>query len=321
MADIEFDDVVGGMNPFGGAGISSVVNFMGAATSVVLIAGLTYWGYELMVRDVTGVPVVRAIEGPMRIAPDNPGGLAAEYQGLAVNNIAAEGEAAEPAERMVLAPRPNGLAEEDQPVPELAMVAPPSRPAAPEVHQDAVPMIAATEDSAPLAEEEEATEDTASLIEQALLMATEEEEAGAALLAEPVGTISPDLIPRSVPGVRVSMRPTPRPEERTTLQATPVVDQGAGFMIIDPATIPVGTRLAQLGAFDSQEIAESEWQRLSAEFSDFMAGKARVIQEAQSGGKTFFRLRAHGFDDLNDARRFCSALLAGKANCIPVVTR
>jgi hypothetical protein len=32
-------------------------------------------------------------------------------------------------------------------------------------------------------------------------------------------------------------------------------------------------------------------------------------------------LRALGFEDLADARRFCSALVAEKAECIPVVTR
>jgi hypothetical protein len=35
----------------------------------------------------------------------------------------------------------------------------------------------------------------------------------------------------------------------------------------------------------------------------------------------FYRLRAHGFTDLSDARRFCAAFVAGGVDCIPVVTR
>ncbi len=46
-----------------------------------------------------------------------------------------------------------------------------------------------------------------------------------------------------------------------------------------------------------------------------------MIQKAESGGRTFYRLRAMGFADLSDARRFCSALVAGNADCIPVTTR
>ncbi len=44
------------------------------------------------------------------------------------------------------------------------------------------------------------------------------------------------------------------------------------------------------------------------------------IQKAESGGKVFYRLRAFGFDDLSDARQFCSAV-NDKVACIPVVTR
>jgi hypothetical protein len=76
-----------------------------------------------------------------------------------------------------------------------------------------------------------------------------------------------------------------------------------------------------LGAFPSPEEAKAEWAALDVKFEEFMDGKSQVIQRAQSGGKVFYRLRAYGFEDLSDARRFCSALLAGKANCIPVVTR
>jgi hypothetical protein len=46
-----------------------------------------------------------------------------------------------------------------------------------------------------------------------------------------------------------------------------------------------------------------------------------VIQRATSGGRVFFRLRAHGFDDVADARRFCATFVAQKVDCIPVVTR
>ena len=95
----------------------------------------------------------------------------------------------------------------------------------------------------------------------------------------------------------------------------------AGTRDVDPASIPAGTRLAQLGAFESAEVAAREWSRLSGRFGDYLDGKDRVIQKAESGGRTFYRLRAMGFSDLADARRFCAALVAERAECIPVVTR
>ncbi|MFD1809072.1 SPOR domain-containing protein [Gemmobacter lanyuensis] len=38
-------------------------------------------------------------------------------------------------------------------------------------------------------------------------------------------------------------------------------------------------------------------------------------------GRTFYRLRAQGFSDEADARRFCAAITAEGAECIPVTLR
>ncbi|MEN9062673.1 SPOR domain-containing protein [Ponticoccus litoralis] len=68
-------------------------------------------------------------------------------------------------------------------------------------------------------------------------------------------------------------------------------------------------------------MARSEWDKLGGRLGEFLDGKDRVVQKASSGGRTFYRLRAHGFEDLADARRFCSALVSQNIDCIPVVTR
>ena len=85
--------------------------------------------------------------------------------------------------------------------------------------------------------------------------------------------------------------------------------------------MPAGTRLAQLGAFDSEEVAREQWDQMNQQFGVYLSDKRRVIQRATSGGRVFYRLRAMGFEDIADARRFCSALVAENADCIPVVTR
>lgn len=132
-----------------------------------------------------------------------------------------------------------------------------------------------------------------------------------------------DKISVTVPGLSWSSRPQVRPAGISTQpKPTPVAAPAtAKPEEIALASIPAGTRLVQLGAYDSEATARSEWERISGKFTDYFAGKQRVIQKAQSGGRTFYRLRAHGFADLSEARRFCSVLVAGKSDCIPVVTR
>jgi hypothetical protein len=105
------------------------------------------------------------------------------------------------------------------------------------------------------------------------------------------------------------------PASLTASDAAPVGGE------VDVASITAGTRLVQLGAFDDEAGARSEWARLQAKFGDLIAPKAMVLQTADSGGRIFVRLRALGFEDQADARRFCSALLAENASCIPVAHR
>ena len=87
------------------------------------------------------------------------------------------------------------------------------------------------------------------------------------------------------------------------------------------SSVPVGTRLVQLGAYDSETIAAIEWDALIGKHGDLLTGKKRLIQSAESGGRTFFRLRAMGFDGVEDSRNLCSALLARGTPCIPVSAR
>ena len=75
---------------------------------------------------------------------------------------------------------------------------------------------------------------------------------------------------------------------------------------------------SQLGAFNTPDAAREGWARLATRFPEAFAAKRRVIEESVSGGRSFYRLRAEGFAGVDEARRFCSVLLAERADCIPV---
>ncbi|WP_261391203.1 SPOR domain-containing protein [Roseovarius atlanticus] len=307
-----------------------LTNMAGAAISLALVVGIGIWGYKILVRDVSGVPVVRAAEGPMRIQPKDPGGATAEHQGLAVNGVAADGSAAKPADRLVLAPEPLTLSLEDTPQSDLRVAAAADEPAdaAEEVtpRAEAQDAVESDEDAATLAALNTLADELSEGVEPMTPLASTEssdidDEASADQEAEPEPERTAAL---SSEGLGRSLRPKARPAQLASVEdavAASVAAQAAAAPEVDPDSIPVGTRMAQLGAFESAAVAEQEWARLSKQFSEYLDAKQRVIQKAQSGGRTFYRLRAMGFTDLSDARRFCSALVAEKADCIPVVTR
>ncbi len=315
------------------------VNFAAAAVSVCLIGGVGVWGYKLLMRDVTGVPVVRAMQGELRIAPDNPGGEIAAHTGLSVNSVPALGGAAEPEDRLVLAPVQPAMEAEDMEVsPTPARMAETVREApqeqagmqeadavvadvVPDTSASTVPLTAA--DVLALADQIAAGAEPMSALSEGETVPVEAAVNGVSV---PAGTISVTL-----PGVTRSLRPSSRPAGLQTASASApgnVVPAAASATAqetvsaeVSQATIPTGTKLVQLGAFDSPEIAGSEWGRLITRFPEFFAGKDQLIQEANSGGRTFFRLRAVGFEELSDARRFCAGLSGEGVACIPVVVR
>lgn len=295
--------------------LSRATYALGSILSVGLVIGLGVWGYKLLVRDVSGVPVIRAAEGPMRIQPEDPGGRQTLNQGLSVNDVAAVGTVAAAPDELILAPAPLDLSDEDTAGAAAALDERMAELNTPEPQEPA--------ETQPQAEQApEGEPDMLALAEAISEGITPLEELPDTPEAAPPEAEEAELPTAQDGALAASLRPKARPADLSNIREVVAVTPTAqDVREVDPDTIPVGTRLAQLGAFSSEEIAREEWDRLGKRFEEYLAGKDRVIQRATSGGRTFYRLRAMGFDDLADARRFCSALVSEKAECIPVVTR
>lgn len=345
MADIQYsgygpdaysDDASYGQDlegPADGTRVSQLINWAGALVSMGLVIGMGVWAFQLLVRDVADVPVIRALEGPMRIAPEDPGGSIAENQGLAVNRLAEGAEAAPVPDQLLLAPPPQDLSAVDLSGPPEDVEEEPMEQAfenasvgLPDIDADVVPEAAEDLDTDAL---------IARLLQEAVPLTDMDApvvENDPTAIGEPAVDLvaRAQTIPISVPGVRRSPRPATRPADLSARApaalspengATPAAADAVAEIEIPSSELEAGTRLVQLGAFDTADLARSEWERLSGNFPDFFLGRARVIEEASSGGAPFYRLRAHGFADLSASRRFCAAIVAQGAACIPVTVR
>lgn len=302
-----------------------VTQWAGATLSLALIVGLTVWGYRLMVRDVSGVPVIAALEGAARLVPDDPGGQLAMHQGLAVNAVTADGSASAPAERLALAPRDVTLTDEDQPTgaltPILSSYAPSDNAYLTPQNND-LNVIAVEISDLELSRVETVSAPNSD-VEIANLIAQNSTEAE---------TVRTSPIPKLRPVRVASLAPITLPigddsADQTT--RSPSLDGVAGDILaavtsggeVQSSSVIEGARLVQLGAYQNMEIARQEWDRLNSKFSEIMTGKARLIERADSNGKTFYRLRVHGFTDAADAARFCAVLTSMNAACVPTAHR
>ena len=343
MADADYDDYDAGYGDsmpmvLSPARLSRMIHIGGAVASVGLVIWLGVWGYGAAVRSAHGVPVIAASKEPKRIQPANPGGEVVDHQGLAVNEIAAIGVAAPPPDRLTLAPAEATLTDEDvagltplnapEPDATTAMAAAAITPA-PGLVAEVVAAAAPVLQPVLTPDASLANPATPVLPGDAAAPAS---DAVAAALAEALSNdavvediaLAPDAAPDATLTLSTSAAPNrPRARPATALPSELGVDAPATLPVteIDPATLTAGTRLAQLGAFDSPEEARDEWQRMANAYADLMVGKAMVIQTAESGGRSFFRLRAAGFEGEDASRDFCTEIVERNGTCIPVVHR
>jgi hypothetical protein len=275
---------------------AAYANIVGAVISLAVFVGIVTWGAKTVLRDSSGVPVVRALEGPARVAPEDPGGLLVAHQGLTVNEVAGSQITVAADDPLHLAPRPINLQAEDQPIQpvvdrENATATAPAAVVLPEPEMDAAEALVIDETAESLAAMLAAGTDTAPVKEPASAVIPASAGGG------PIQSLRPRLRPFAV-----FTRQTPRVAPRNILAAQ----------------IVRGAPMAQLGAFGSAEIAEQAWADLSERHGDYLVGKPHVILQAAVGGGTIYRLRVHGFENQEEARRLCTALNRQNAECYSV---
>jgi hypothetical protein len=283
--------------------LNMIFYWIGAVLSLSLLAGAIGWSYKLVVRDINQIPIVRAQLGPLRVAPDNPGGLTAANQGLSVTQLAVN-EKPLLSDEINLAPAAEILNEEIsasllREVDKLNQID--ETYEIKEINAENTISL----DGSSGAMKGETTSKTESLVAQVAFSQKKVEIENAVSLALSITSeFDPSL---------TSLRPKTRPRS---------VQQNRELIVSkEPMSkLPIGSAIVQLGAFDSKSLAESEWRRFEKLLGSILAPKQMIIQKAESGGKIFYRLRASGFNDISDARQFCTAI-SDKVACIPVVTR
>lgn len=352
-----------------GGKVGRVLNYVGAVVSVGLVVGLGVWGVRLVSRDVSGVPVIRAMVGESRVAPDDPGGELADHVGFAVNAVPAGQPGAAQGDRVAIAPSGAGLADEDQ-----AMGAFGASAMVPGVLSDSVPQADADDPRVALQDSEIAAqraEAEARAAESAALAAAAEREAAAAVamdapaveeaaneavtgedgeqvdaagisraLAEANATIqtptevaalaAPNALTTSArpasrparaaravaPVAAAAAAPAPAPAPVARAAAAPAPASSPAPAPVRQASVASGAAVVQIGAFDSDAVARSEWNRIAGKAGGLFSGKGQLVQRHESNGRVFYRLRVAGFGSNAEAQKFCSDLKALGTDCI-----
>ena len=301
------DPAVAGEEKAGNFKPSMIFYWTGAALSLLLLAGAVSWSYKLIVRDINQIPIVRAQGGPLRVAPTDPGGLTAANQGLSVTQLAVN-EQPLLSDEIYLAPAAEMLSKENVET---------------KIEEGYIPK----NNDKKLEIKEVNAENNINLKAWSDQVQINKGSENEVVLSEAVfsqkkldiqNAVSMALsITDNTDVFRVSLRPQIRP---ISLNQDGSKNFGQAASSGQISQLTVGSAVVQVGAFDNKALAESEWKRLENLLGSILITKQMIIQKAESGGKIFYRLRASGFNDIADARQFCTAI-NDKVACIPVVTR
>jgi len=270
-------------------------------------AGVVWLAYTQGVqRGRQDVPRVIAAEtGPMKTAPDQPGGAANPYRNLKIYNSKAPADTArndalpsiitQPGEPMFSAFGPKHPVAGAQPSP--AKPAPAPTPA-PE-------HMAAQTPPAPV---HTAPPPAPAPVQQAPMAAPKPAPAPVKPPVQVAAAKPAPVVAKPAPAPVVT-KPAPAPVTVAKALPAPV-----------PATVSTasGAYVAQIAAFKSQAEAEAGWSAFKKNHSGTLGGMSPNIVSVDLGEKgTWFRLRTGSFSDKAAAADFCTKLKAEGASCLP----
>ena len=291
----------------------SVISILGAIISVNLMLWAGYWAYNIISRDINGIPIVAAQPGPLRVTPDFPGGIEAENIELAVTKIASQELPPNP-QSVELAPGTAKLVDDDitiyQALKQKKLIDNHTFKNQ-QGHDEIIEAELFNKVSFGALKPSSLSENYTIVDNQSELVA-----AALALALKPSSQSTANSAISANINSRI-MKPRPRPG---SLLAKSSLFENPNVILPVLGVVERGLAVVQFGTFETEEVAFSEWGRLGKNFAVILDGRPKYVERIQRNGNEMYRLRLGGFANLDDANRFCSAVIS-EENCVPVIAK
>ena len=258
-----------------------IVNWAGALLSIIILITLIIWGFSLNVSDTAEIPVVKAKIKELRVVSEEPGGQIVNYQGFSVNNVQEQGKAQSAATRIILAPEPIKLIEEDV-------------------------NISIIENSGVTNEPKVSS------------LNNGDRENKREIINVLDGTSPFPVVISVIPKIRNLYGTHSLDEiiENNDVDLTPGTNDK--IKATNEVSLKPGTNLVQLGFYSTKQKAQKVWSDLMINNSSVFKNKKRIIQNVNIRGNNSYRLTVVGFSSLGESRDFCLFLRDFSLTCLPM---
>ena len=285
-----------------------------ATFALAAFAGVVWYAYDrgLHAGSEATAPLIQADPSPVKVRPEQPGGLDVPNQDKLVYGALRPGQSEDSSvERLLPPPEKPSEPPAPDPATQASETAPTEDTAAPSASAPAdpatVPIPPRTPQSAPTTVQN-GNGKTPAPIDSAAVPAP----AGA---SQPSASdIPPAQAPDSAPSdTQVAAAPPPEPAAKPEPEAKP-----------EPAPAPKpaatdGKFRVQLGAFRDEAAAKAEWNRLTKKYPNVLGGLSLRIQKIDLGsGKGVFHRIQGGMLSEDAAEKACATLKAQNQACLLV---
>lgn len=278
-----------------------LTRWIGILSSIFVVGFVGYWAFNLGKRDASEVPVIAAMDGEARTAPEGEENTQEDYQGLEVNEVL-EGNTPQPDADIALAPDPD----------DLSNIEPANPDADPSETGDPAEAEAPSENTGneELVDNTSLTLDTPPRRPELLYVPSETTAA-----QEPASPQVEETATEEVVEAPEATQPEPEPEPDPQPEAPAPSGEDLG------PRLPAGAPLIQLAANTTADATRSQWAQLQADNQDVLGDKQLYIEKAEVNGKIFYRLRVQGFASSEQTRAACATLMARNVQCLAVTNQ
>ncbi|MFL2799158.1 MAG: hypothetical protein ACJZ89_06195 [Paracoccaceae bacterium] len=289
MAGIEFDASLAHRLGDARSSFGLLLTVLVSLISIFLLGGFLYWGYGAFVQSESEVTIIKASDGPLKVLPENPGGNLASHLGFSVNSVQESGQVAGPSAKIFLAPPAINVQESD------------------------LTSLSGFGDS-------NGAIDLKSSINDALAVIFKDKDAlnETTFLNLKETSIKKDTAEKIIVSKNFS-RPEKRPIKITSttlhqdLVAQIVLNQVKAKMVDSKNELMV-----HLGSFENNVLASAHVENFVVRHKDYLINKTVFLQKSETGGRSIYRMRAIGFSNTSETKKFCVIINSFGNDCIPI---